>query len=334
MKVISRILYLGYYFKEMNWEKFHRFINYVNKITGRSKVLLFSASIIDSLKFNVSPLEYFLFHFWELSENEKNTWAGTGFMYEYQRKMNPLDSRQSLLNKAKFLRKNAKFITHKWIEIENGDFNQLVPFLQSIVGKKVVLKNISGNCGIGVQVVDTRIVPIEDIIELAKKYNLTLAEEFIYQHDDLNQLAPSALNTVRIFTQIVEDKVVILGTRLRISLNSNVDNLAAGNMAAAVDEKTGIIIRPAIYSDITKKTEMVHPITGVNIVGFKIPHWNLVLEKVKEIALYNKENRSVGWDIAVTNEGVDFIEGNHDWCKLVYQLPIGKGMKHELEKYL
>ena len=159
-------------------------------------------------------------------------------------------------------------------------------------------------------------------------------EEFICQHDDLNKLSPSALNTVRIFTQIVNGNVVILSTRLRISVNSNVDNLAAGNMAAAVDEKTGVIIRPAIYSDITKKTESVHPITGVNIVGFQIPHWDMVIEKVKKIALHNKENRSVGWDIAVTNEGVDFIEGNHDWCKLVCQLPVGMGLKNELKKYL
>ena len=184
-----------------------------------------------------------------------------------------------------------------------------------------------------VQIIDTRTTTVEDIIALAKENNLTLAEEFIYQHDELNKLSPSALNTVRIFTQIVGDEVVILGTRLRISINSNVDNLAAGNMAAAVDEKSGTIVRPAIYSDITKSPESVHPVTGVDIVGFQIPHWGLVMKKVKEIALHNRENRSVGWDIAVTNDGVDFIEGNHDWCKLVYQLPVNQGLKFELEKY-
>lgn len=332
--MLNRIIYLGYYFKKMNWDKHNRFINYVSKNTGKSKITLFCNSVADSVKYNISPLEYYLFHFWELSKTEKEKWAGTGFMYEYQKKMNPLSTRGTLLNKAKFLKNNADFITHKWIEIENGDFEKLRSFIESIKGKKVVLKNIAGNCGIGVQVIDTAKVSVDEIINLAKTHNLTLAEEFIYQHDELNKLSPSALNTVRIFTQIVDDKVVILGTRLRISVNSNVDNLAAGNMAAAVDEKTGIITRPAIYSDITKTPESVHPITGVNIVGFKIPNWDLVIKKVKEIALHNKENRSVGWDIAVTNEGVDFIEGNHDWCKLVYQLPIGKGMKNELKKYL
>lgn len=332
--LLKRFLYLGYYFKKMNWKKYNLFLNHVNKVYGVSKPVLFLNSVGNSLKYNISPLEYFLFHFFEKNSVEKAKWAGTGFMYEYQKLMNPLSTRETLLNKAKFLKHNAAFITHKWLEIENGDFDRLREFVESVQGKKIVLKNIAGNCGIGVQVIDTKNTSVDNIIALAKQHNLTLVEEFIYQHDELSRLSPSALNTVHIFTQIVNDKVVILGTRLRISVNSNVDNLAAGNMAAAVDEKTGVIVRPAIYSDITKEPESVHPITGVNIVGFHIPNWDLVLQKVKEIALHNKENRSVGWDIAVTNDGVDFIEGNHDWCKLVYQLPVGKGLKDELMKYL
>jgi len=27
----------------------------------------------------------------------------------------------------------------------------------------------------------------------------------------------------------------------------------------------------------------------------------------------------------------DSIEGNHDWCKLVWQLPVNKGLKSMLE---
>ncbi len=332
--VLKRVLYLGYYFKKMNWAKYRKFINYASEISAKSRPQLFFNSIIDSLRFNISPLEYFLFHFYEKSGEEKDKWAGTGFMYEYQRLMNPVKSRGTLLNKARFLKHNAPFISHKWMEIRNSDFDSLRDFVEAVKGKKIVLKNIAGNCGIGVQVIDTNKTSIDDIINLAKTHNLTLVEEFIYQHDDLNRLSPSALNTVRIFTQIVGDNVVILGARLRISVNSSVDNLAAGNMAAAIDEKTGVVTRPAVYSDITKEAELYHPVTGVKIVGFQIPHWDSVISKVKDIALHNKENRSVGWDIAVTNDGVDFIEGNHDWCKLVYQLPVNQGLKGELKKYL
>jgi hypothetical protein len=333
MKLFNRIIYLGYYIKITDWAQFSKFVRYVSKEKKISKFKLWVSPFIASLKHNVSLLEYFLFRFWEKNADERKQWAGTGFMYEYQLKMNPIKYRSTLLNKAKFLEHNAQFISHRWFIIENDNFESLRPFLEQIKGK-VVLKNVVGNCGIGLKVVDSSVEKIEDIISLARKNNLTLAEEYIYQHKDLMRLSPSGLNTVRIFTQVIENHVVILGARLRISVNCAVDNLAAGNMATFIDEKTGIIAHAAVYSDITKKPEMVHPITKVAIEGFQVPLWDLIIEKVKAIALHNKENRSVGWDIAVTDFGVDFIEGNHDWCKLVYQLPAGKGLKKELLKYV
>ncbi|MCB0472537.1 MAG: hexapeptide transferase, partial [Flavobacteriaceae bacterium] len=142
------------------------------------------------------------------------------------------------------------------------------------------------------------------------------------------------LNTVRIITQLnAEDKVDIIGSRLRITVNSAVDNLAAGNIAAPIDPDSGVVTGPGVYSDITKEDEEKHPVTGVPIIGFKIPFWNETLAMVKEAALLHKENRSIGWDVAITDEGPELIEGNHDWCKLLWQLPVKHGLKPVLEKY-
>lgn len=44
------------------------------------------------------------------------------------------------------------------------------------------------------------------------------------------------------------------------------------------------------------------------------------------------QNRSIGWDIVITPEGPGLIEGNHDWCKLVWQLPVGRSLKQMLEE--
>ena len=333
MKYIKRFPYVGYYLKTTDWKKYRKFLNFVATNHNVSKIKLIGDSFTSAISYNISLMEYFLFRFWEKNADERKQWAGTGFMYEYQLVMNPRRNRSTLLNKAKFLAYNAPFIAHRWFWVENNNFERLGTFLAQINGK-IVLKNVTGNCGIGVHIVDSSVEKTEDIIALARKNNLTLAEEYIYQHKDLMRLSPSGLNTVRVFTQIVGDEVIILGTRLRISVNAVVDNLAAGNLAAVVDEKTGVITKAAVYSDITKPPELLHPVTKVEIVGFQVPLWNEVIEKVHAIALHNKENRSVGWDIAITDSGVDFIEGNHDWCKLVYQLPAGQGFKKELERRL
>jgi len=333
MKRIKRIIYLGYYLKNTDWATFRKFAGYAHQKSNLSILYLWVAPFIASVKYNISLLEYFMFRFWEKNSNERKEWAGTGFMFEYQLKMNPVANRGVLLNKAKFLEHNAQFITHRWFLVENGNFESLRSFLEQINGK-IVLKNVKGNCGIGLRVIDSSAEPIENIISIAKTQNLTLAEEYIFQHKDLMRLSPSGLNTIRVVTQIVGKDVIILGCRLRISVNSQVDNMAAGNMAAVIDKQTGVITQAAVYSDITKEPETHHPVTNVEIIGFQTPFWDEIIKKVKAIAMYNKANRSVGWDIAVTNSGVDFIEGNHDWCKLVYQLPTGKGLKNELLKYV
>jgi len=128
--------------------------------------------------------------------------------------------------------------------------------------------------------------------------------------------------------------VEILGCRLRISVNSPVDNMAAGNLAAPIDEDTGIVNGPGVYSDITKQDQVIHPITGVAIDGFQVPFWRACLDMAKQAALKHPQNRSIGWDIVVTEEGPGLIEGNHDWCKLLWQLPVKEGFKYQLDRFI
>ena len=91
---------------------------------------------------------------------------------------------------------------------------------------------------------------------------------------------------------------------------------------------------PGAYQDITKTPEDVHPITGVPIVGFQIPYWSDTKKLCRKAASHNKANRSIGWDVAITETGPSFVEGNHNWCKLLWQLPIGEGLRSVLDHYL
>ena len=149
------------------------------------------------------------------------------------------------------------------------------------------------------------------------------------------RLSSAGLNTLRVFTQLDDqNKVHYLGARLRITVNSYVDNLAAGNLAAPVDLQTGLVNGPGVYSDITKTDQRTHPITKEPIEGFQIPFWKEALTMVNEAAKLHPENRSIGWDVAITNAGPELLEGNHNWCKLLWQLPVKKGLKQELEKFV
>jgi len=98
--------------------------------------------------------------------------------------------------------------------------------------------------------------------------------------------------------------------------------------------KTGVVTGPGVYSDITKQDQTIQPVTGRKITGFIVPFWNDVVALAEKAALLTPENKSVGWDIAVTSNGPELIEGNHNWCKLLWQLPVKRGLKAELEKYV
>ena len=333
--MVKRIVYLGYYFKELDRNKLKKFLDHVSHNFHISKFKLWMDILLSSIKYNISILDYFYFKFYKLKETERKSYAGTGFMYEYQLEMNPKTQRNILENKLLFLEKYSKFINHNHcskIEFLNNEPKAIL-LLRNKSGR-IVLKSSDGQCGEGVEVINLELNKGDVLIKKIKQTKNDLIEEFIVQHDDLMRLSPSGLNTLRIFTQLNKnDEVEILGARLRITIDSYVDNLAAGNIAAPIDESTGIINGPGVYSDITKTDEINHPITGVSLVGFPVPYWKESLQMVKEAALLYTENRSIGWDVAITNKGPELLEGNHNWCKLLWQLPVKEGLKNKLELY-
>jgi hypothetical protein len=315
----------------MKWDLFKKFLAYSSEITQRSKFSLLLASIRDVYKYNISILEYFQFGFYNKSKSEKEQWAGTGTMYEFQKISNPVSERKILDDKRLFYKNYKEFFIHELYTLEDLANNEsLVKELLSS-SKKLVVKESSGKAGVGVEIIETKELKGSDVIAKMKKNEFGILETYINQHSSFHQLSPSGVNTIRIFTQIRKNgDYEILGCRMRISVDSPVDNMAAGNLAAPIDAKTGIISGPGVYSDITKSPETIHPITGVSIVGFQIPYWQEILEMTKKASLKHPQNKSIGWDIVVTEDGPGFIEGNHDWCKLVWQLPVNKGLKSML----
>lgn len=329
---MKRIIYLGYYLKKIDKKKYIKFLNHTSQVSGKSRVLLCLESFVCVFKYNISLLEYFQFGFYNKSHADRKEWAGTGTMYEFQKIANPISERNILDDKRLFYEKYKEFFVHDLFTFEELENNKELSKSLIKASTKIVLKEASGKCGSGVVIMKTGGLTPEKLLAEMESKELDLLETFIDQHEDVQNLSPSAVNTIRIFTQIGRDNTFeILGCRMRISVDCEVDNLAAGNMAANIDEKTGVITGLGIYSDITKLPEKVHPVTGVDIVGFQIPFWQEILKMVEKASLKHPQNRSIGWDVVVTKNGPGLIEGNHDWCKLVWQLPVNKGLKNKLD---
>lgn len=333
---LKRIMYFCYYLKKLNRPLFKKFLKYIQEQTGRSKMSICWDIFKHSMKYNTSILEYFQFHFYEIPEAEKDTWAGTGYMYEYQKKMNPPKYRALLEDKTVFDKDYKKFIIHDVESLEDlkADIKKAGEVLANKSGK-IVFKIKDGGCGKRVLVKECKEFTPQSMIDFMVKEEYDLVEAFIMQHPIINEIAPTAVNTCRIITQLDKNyNVVILGCRLRVSVSGYVDNLAAGNIAVPIDTETGVINGVGVYSDITKSDTEIHPVTKKTLVGVQIPYWKEAIAMAKEAAQVNPVNRAVGWDIAITTEGPDLIEGNREWCKLLFQLPAKQGLKPLLNKYL
>jgi hypothetical protein len=335
MRYIRRFLYLIYYLRESDFKQLKAFLRYSKTLSGKSGLSIWIDVLKSVFKYNISLKDYFCFRFFEIKDAERRKWAGTGFMYEYQLQMNPRGSREILENKILFLKHFQSFVKREFLTLDEIKADQhVIERMLTDSSGRLVLKGSHGQVGAEVEVVSSNQYSPESLIKYMETKKYDLAEEYVIQHSALMELSPSGLNTVRVFTQLHQGNVDFLGARLRVSVNSPVDNMAAGNLAAPIDMKTGTVNGPGVYSDITKDDKAIHPITGKALKGFIIPYWNAVVELARNAALKTPENRSVGWDIAITERGPELIEGNHNWCKLLWQLPVKQGLKSELEKYL
>lgn len=329
---MKKFVFFLYYLKETDFKKFASFTTYANRQSGKSKLSVLSDVIACVFRYDTSLMDYFYFRFYEKNAKQREEWAGTGYMYRFQLRMNPKKNRSVLEQKLKFLYVYKEFVRHSFassVDVEQKNNN--VHAVLENTSRKVVFKDSTGQCGFGITIKDSASFSSGNLLDYMQEHKFDMLEEFVVQHDELMKLSPSGLNTIRIFTQLdATDEVIILGCRLRITINSQVDNMASGNMAAPIDEVTGRVIGPGVFSDIRKEDCNVHPITNIEIQGFQIPYWSETLSMIYKAAKLDISNRSIGWDVAITNEGPELIEGNHNWCKLLWQLPVKKGMKSVL----
>ncbi|MBX3255034.1 MAG: hypothetical protein KF862_12905 [Chitinophagaceae bacterium] len=332
--MLKRLIYIPYYIIRTPSAILKKNIAFVKKNRHVSATRIFCDMLVSSVKYNISFVDYFNLRFFELNKAARNEFVGSGAMYEFQLKMNPKKYRKVLSDKIEFLKKFDDLAGREWATIDmiKQDTGKTGHILSNPTGR-IVLKNATGQAGKEVDILPAKDFDQQSLIKKMESTGYDLLESYVLQHDRLMELSPSGLNTVRLITQYYQENIIILAARLRISVNSKTDNLSTGNMAAHVDMQTGKVAAPAIYRDITKEAVTEHPVTGVKIVGFQLPFWNECLDLVKKAALRTPENRSIGWDVAITNNGPVLIEGNHNWNYFIWQMPEQKGYKSVLTHY-
>lgn len=290
----------------MNYKQMFHIINDVHKRSGKNRIGIFLDMIYCSIHYLAGYMDYFVFNFEDLTKKQRSTFITRGVNNAYIKKMNNPAYYEKFDNKIIFNQLFQNYIKRDYINLEKSSEKEFAEFVNK--HPIIMVKPVNLQCGKGIEKIDSRIYEIDKLYTKLKENGQTLVEEVVLQSKEMNQLFPTAVNTLRIVTARVEDKTTVLFRALRIGNGDNVvDNFNHGGMYTVVNE-TGKIEKPAI--DKKGNVYEVHPVTGTKIAGFQIPYFEQVIQMVTEASILIPQVGLVGWDIAITDKGPVMIEGN------------------------
>ena len=162
------------------------------------------------------------------------------------------------------------------------------------------------------------------IMALLEGYTATphIVQRVVVQHPALAAFNPSSFNTIRLVTLVLNGKVHILSSILRIGAEGNVvDNVSKGGYQCTI--RPDGTLENLAYTSVGEHfvyaqnrgqsmyVEQTH--TGARFEGFRVPSWERILETARSLALRLPYMKLIGWDLGVDENGeVVLIEFNTD----------------------
>lgn len=307
---------------------------------------VFYRSIYNYWVYGNNIKEEFYFNFAEKTHEQKKEYITYRNRFPYMHHLNSVANRHYLDNKWEAYELMKAYYRRDAILIrDENDFDIFNAFIE---GKTAfVVKPIGMSAGRGVHKescvgVDKKVLfnkILAERNELASKYlfgdsSAMMLEELVDQDETMAALHPASLQSIRLVTVRVGDKVHIWYPRIDIGRGGSfLINAAAGSIMALIDPKTGVIVGKGIPE--SGELFETHPDTGVRIEGFQIPKWDELIEMATDLMLnVMPDIRYVGWDMALSKKGWCVVEGNWAGEFVGDQLGNNRGLRKEFENLI
>jgi hypothetical protein len=148
----------------------------------------------------------------------------------------------------------------------------------------------------------------------ARGYGGFIIQERVDQHQFLDDINPYTANTARIVTLIRSSgEVEIQFAILRLGRRGNMaDNWEQGGISVALSD-SGELQSGLLKPKHGGRRVSVHPDTGVEFKGLRLPMWEETLRICRQGARAFTGVRWIGWDLLLTPDGPVILEANSDW---------------------
>ncbi len=314
--------------------------------TEQEKEDVFFKSIYDYWVYGNNIKEEFYFNFPEKTHAQKQEYLTYRNRFIYMRHLNSVENRHYLDNKWEAYELMKKYYRRDAILIKDeDDYESFEEFVKN--HPSFVVKPVGMSAGIGVHKESVGDSSPKEVFEkilqernvLGDKYHYgdfsaMMLEEIVDQDEEMAALHPESLQSIRLVTVRVGDKVNIWYPRIDIGRGGSfLINAAAGSIMALVDPKTGVIAGKGIPE--SGESFEYHPDTGVRIEGFQIPKWDELIEMANDLMLNVMPDICyVGWDMALSKKGWCVVEGNWAGEFVGDQLGRGRGLRKEFEEII
>lgn len=235
-----------------------------------------------------------------------------------------------LENKAHFNKYFSDFVHRDWLLSSESTPNQIAEFIRR--HGKVIIKPFDAMEGHGIYKLVCS--EIKDLDAEARKLSTqqVMIEEILVQHPCM-VFGNTSVNTIRVHTILDrQGKGHVLSCVLRAGVGDTVvDNYCSGGAIYPVDVKLGIVTGKG--KSHTGGVHIVHPQTDIVMLGYRVPNWDILIQETVKAAERLPNLRLVGWDVAITQDGIALIEGNHNPDYELYEF-IGEGKSYPAIKQL
>lgn len=176
--------------------------------------------------------------------------------------------------------------------------------------KEIVIKPaINHGGGRNISFLQMKDLEDNDFGKLLKRYDSDfIIQRKIIQHDELEKINSSSVNTARVYSFLFKGNVYVLSFFLRTGFpGNNIDNISGGGIAIPVDDNG--FFYPFGY-DNKMNTYAKHP-SGYTFRGNQMPGYHAIIDCVKKLHKRFSYYGIIGWDITVgVNEEPIIVEYN------------------------
>ena len=332
---MGRLSYMMKRAAKMDYGAMLKTANMLHKKTGKSRIWLLADMAKCAARYNAGYIDYKIAEMYRLDDAQRATQITRGISNGIVARMNDRKFWHFFDNKTEFNQLFAAQVKRGWLNLLEASEEDFAQFLEG--RGDIICKPIDGSSGQGI----LKCTPEEygdpkALYQRLREASIGIVEDKVIQHPAIAALCPTSVNTIRVATMLGDKKEGIVYAYIRIGNGKVMDNVDCGGMAAPVDIETGVIT--GVGANKAGETYEIHPMTGTKIPGTQIPYWEDVKTMCLNAMHVVPQVRFVAWDVAITEDGPVFIEGNsfpsHAIPQFAAHFPDGIGILPRFEEFI